>query len=141
MGVEHFAVGIVHLGLVHAFSADDDVGFVAEIDDFLVFSLGHVDDGLLIAPVRNEVESALESVEVAVSIAVNGEVGGIRGTFLLRGEFPLTLGDAGEVSAYEDTFIHGHIIFVAVFEKVVVGIDPLAIIDLTVVILPLPSTW
>ena len=126
MGVEHFVVGIMHAGAVHAGSFYFYVRFVAGINDFFIVAGAHEDDGRLIRKVGDEVQRSLHRVEIPLSAGIHNQgVGGCRrGGF--GGECPcIGLCDAFEFSAWkgDGAFVDGHVIGFPVFQHVVVRVD------------------
>ena len=126
MGIEDFVVGVVYLGAIHPLAFYLHILLVARIHQFLIVTGFHQDDGRLFAKVGDEVERALQGIEIAIPLAVHHQCVGSLRSLCLGSESPsVSLGDTGEgvVGQTDYPVVDGHIILFAILQHVVVGIN------------------
>ena len=125
-GLKRAVVAVADLDLVAVFAAEGEVGLVAEEDDLLVDAVLDEDGDSLGWVVGDEVDGALDGVEVAGAVGRYDDAGGVGGgRGGLGGEGPgVVSGEAREVARLgEDAGVDLDDVFVAVVQDVIVRID------------------
>ena len=84
MGIEYLIVGIMDQDTVLTFSGDDDIAFIPEIDQFLIFTVFDINEVFPIRKIRNIVDCSLNRIEISVILIDNEPVSDR--SFFLRGE-------------------------------------------------------